>query len=246
MLIGEPPRTKADLNFALLGIPVRVHPFFWLVAVLFGASGNSEPKSVLIWVAAVFLAILVHEFGHALVARSYGAKPWVTLYGFGGLASYNPVRHDSTSAIVITAAGPGIGFLFAALIFAVLHASGHPVTFAFGGDSGIPFEYVPLANPSLNLFVWYLLFINVFWGIINLLPVYPLDGGQIARELFVRLNTHEGIRQSLWLSVFTAGGIAVIGYVQLGSFFMALMFGYLAYQSYATLQAYTGGGGRRW
>ena len=88
MLIGEPPRTPYDLNFSLLGIPVRVHPFFWLVALMLNYR-LGDVASVLTWIAAVFLAILVHELGHASVMRAYGFRPWITLYGFGGLASYD-------------------------------------------------------------------------------------------------------------------------------------------------------------
>ena len=242
MLIGEPPRTKADLNFVLLGIPVRIHPLFWIVSLVLGASADSEPTFVAIWMIAVFLAILVHEFGHALVARSYGARPWITLYGMGGLASFNPVRRDTASSIAITIAGPAAGFLFAALIFALLHATGQSVSFHRGGAFGVYWDFVPFERIELNKFIEFLLFINVIWGVINLFPVYPLDGGQIARELFVQADTYGGIRKSLWLSIITAAGIGLFGYVRLGNFFMALMFGYLAYQNYLVLQSYGGGG----
>ena len=110
MILNEPPRSQYDLNFSLLGIPVRVHPLFWLVAVLLGIRGNEDPVPILIWVGVVFVSILVHELGHALTARWYGWEPWITLHSFGGLASYRPTFHDPTSRIVITLAGPGAGF----------------------------------------------------------------------------------------------------------------------------------------
>jgi len=93
-------------------------------------------------------------------------------------------------------------------------------------------------------FIGDVLFVSIFWGVINLLPVYPLDGGNIARELLLKLNPRDGIRQSLILSAVTGGVIAVVALVQLGSLLMALLFGYLAYGSYQTLQSYSGGG--RW
>ena len=86
MLLGEPPESQYDLHFSLLGIPVRVHPYFWLVSVLMGWN-QGDAKLALLWVAAVFVSILVHEMGHALVIRYYGWSPRVTLYSFGGLAS---------------------------------------------------------------------------------------------------------------------------------------------------------------
>ena len=93
-MLGEPPQTQYDLRFQILGIPVRVHPFFWLVVVVLGLSGGAKttPAELLIWAGCVFVSILVHELGHAAAALAHGWRPWITLYGFGGLASYQPTR----------------------------------------------------------------------------------------------------------------------------------------------------------
>ncbi|GAF97863.1 unnamed protein product, partial [marine sediment metagenome] len=69
MFLAEPPPTQADLNFRLFGFNVRVSPWFWLLAVILGAGGiggGTPPREILIWVAVVFVSILVHEFGHTL------------------------------------------------------------------------------------------------------------------------------------------------------------------------------------
>lgn len=60
------PETPYDLRFQLLGMPVRVHPLFWLVAAMLGWRNENIPL-VLIWVGCVFVSILVHEYGHGLV-----------------------------------------------------------------------------------------------------------------------------------------------------------------------------------
>ena len=74
MLIGEPARTQGDLNFQIGGIPVRVTPWFWIIAVLLGwsSSNNGNPRLLLTWVLAVFASIMIHELGHALAFRYYG------------------------------------------------------------------------------------------------------------------------------------------------------------------------------
>jgi Zn-dependent protease len=256
VLIGEPARTQADLRFSLLGMPVRVHPFFWLIGVLLGPL-DVPLTEILARLAAFFLAILVHELGHALVIRAYGFHPWITLYGLGGLASYDPSQGrygrggGALGQILISAAGPGAGFLLGLVTFAaVLLATGEPIGVELGGRFGISITYVPITSIALLSFVWYLLFISVVWGIVNLLPVYPLDGGQIARELFLKLNPRDGIRRSLLLSIYTAVIIAVLVLVRSlqqtqGKFSLAILwvpalFGYLAYFNYQTLQAYTG------
>jgi Zn-dependent protease len=242
VILNEPPRSPYDLNFRLLGIPVRVHPMFWLVAVLLGLGGNQDPVPILMWVGVVFVSILVHELGHALTARWYGWEPWITLHSFGGLASYQPTFHDPKSRIVITLAGPGAGFLLAAAIAAAIAASGHRLEFGWP-DFVLPVLFEPYESRPLNMLIIDLLYVNIFWGLVNLLPVYPLDGGQISQELFQLANPRDGLRQSLWLSVVTAAVVGVLAYVRLGDMFLALFFGYMAYTSYLTLTAYFGPGG---
>ena len=71
MLLFEPPPSPGDVHFRLFGVPVRVHPFFWLTTVLMGLNpkGGTPPAELLIWVAVVFVSILVHEFGHVALIR---------------------------------------------------------------------------------------------------------------------------------------------------------------------------------
>ena len=83
-------------------------------------------------------------------------------------------------------------------------------------------------------------FICVLWGVVNLLPIYPLDGGQIAREILLKLNPRDGIRQSLCCRFLPPARWRLFGLVQWQDWFVALFFGYLAYASYATLEAYSG------
>lgn len=256
MLLGEPPQTQYDLRFKLFGIPVRVHPWFWVIAVLLGISGGGEtpPIDLLIWVGCVFVSILVHEFGHALAALAYGWRPWITLYSFGGLASYQPTRHDWRSQVLISIAGPLAGFFFIAAIMAAVQASGHqiqilPNTPSIGFHSLFPpwAFFFPFESGNVNTLIWYLWQINILWGLLNLLPIYPLDGGQITRELCLQGNRSRGIEQSLWISIVTAGGVVVLCLMN-REIYLAFMFGYLGYSSYNLLQQFSSGssGGRPW
>lgn len=246
MLLGEPPRTNYDLHFKVAGIPVRVHPFFWVIAVVLGARGDTPPESLLVWVAVVFISILIHELGHALVIRRCGWRPWITLHSFGGLASYEPTYHDAKKQIAISAAGPGAGFLFAGAIILLLYLTGHYSAVVLPGPAEQEPLFVggdhPLPNKYLGELVFDLLFVNIYWGVLNLFPVLPLDGGQIARELLLVANPSRGIHQSFMLSTFTAAGLAVFMLIQ-GSLFTTILFGLLAYGSYTSWQQYTGRGG---
>ena len=244
MLLGEPPSTQGDLHFRLFGIPVRVHPFFWIAALLLGARAHQgEPGAALIWVAVVFVSILVHELGHAAMQTYYRGYPRITLYGFGGLASCGDCDRSPRSQILILLAGPFAGFALAGVVIAILAASGHVDGFRWGL---VPVDWMPFdikyaiehRKPSLrDSLVYFSLFVNIAWGVLNMLPVYPLDGGQIARELFTLGNPRRGIVLSLQISMVTAG-IVVLYAIQQNQPFMALMFGFLAYGSYQTLQNY--------
>ena len=91
---------------------------------------------------AVFLSVLVHEMGHALAIRSLGVQPWITLYGMGGLTSHLGGRFPPMTQILVSLAGPGAGFAFAAIVVALIKASGHAVRLVVGWPYVIvwPFE----------------------------------------------------------------------------------------------------------
>jgi membrane-associated protease RseP (regulator of RpoE activity) len=149
--------------------------------------------------------------------------------------------------IVISAAGPAAGFALAGMIFAGLFAFGYRVQLL-----GIPIGRGPdLGTASLSfptiVLVYSLLEVNIFWGLLNLCPIYPLDGGKICREIFVVANPSDGVRQSLIVSFVAAAGLALCGLLLWNEFFLAILFGFLAYNSYVMLQSYGSGGfGRPW
>jgi Zn-dependent protease len=243
LLLSQPPPTPYDVRFSLLGIPVRVHPFFWVVAVLMGINGNEKPARMAIWVGVFFVSILIHEMGHALAARSFGWPPSITLHGFGGLASYRPTYRSPRNQILITAAGPLAGFAFAALVVVFLAVSGRHVQLERDFSSLLPITFDWFPSMELNILIYDLLYVNIFWGLVNLLPVLPLDGGQIANELLAVINPSDGLRQALWLSLVTAVVVAVAAYALLHMMYLSIFFAYLGYTSYQTLQAYFGPGG---
>jgi Zn-dependent protease len=246
-LFQPPPYTRYDLNFNLAGIPIRVHPLFWLIAILFGIS-SGDPIQLLIWVLAVFISILIHELGHALAMRLFGQPSQIVLHGMGGLTIPGQVRWGgdwanvsltSNQEIAISLAGPGAGFLFAVLIIAAGLAAGgsFALTRIFGF---LPFPLVLFNNQFVSSIVLTFLWVNIFWGLINLLPVYPLDGGNVSRHLLVHADPWDGARKSLWVSVITGVVVAVFSLIIARSLYLALLFGLLAFQSYQTMQGRSG------
>lgn len=249
-LFQIPPPTRYDLNFTIAGIAVRVHPLFWLLTVFLGASSN-DILFLLIWVVVVFVSILVHELGHAFVMSSYGQPSYIVLHLMGGLTVPESVRWGSGSAnislsrrqqILISLAGPGAGFFLAVIVMASVVVLGGSIgVSALFGIIPIPMAALPFGGKIANLLVLTLLWVNVFWGMINLMPVYPLDGGQVARHLLMSYDPWDGERKSLWLSVIVGAVVAGVGFILLQSIYIALLFGFLAYQSYQSLQGSLGG-----
>ncbi len=247
MLLAEPPQTPWDLRFALFRIPVRVHPLFWLVAALLGMRSPTALELVT-WVAAVFISILVHELGHAVAARSYGYDPSITLYTMGGLTSFVASAYGSRNAdrfgqILICLAGPAAGFALAAVLYFALRIAHVGVELSFGWPHLVRIYVEELHKfAALSDFIRQMFFANILWGLVNLLPVFPLDGGQIAREILSKINPFEGERWSLALSLATACLVAVTAYVQWQDIYVALFFAYLAYWSYTMLSMSSGPG----
>jgi stage IV sporulation protein FB len=243
-LFVTPPPTRYDLQFTLFGIPVRVHPLFWLMTILFGASSSSL-FDLLIWIVVVFISILAHELGHALAMRRYGQHSHIVLHIAGGLTVPESeywggqrvsVSRSPSQEIFISLAGPLTGFLLAALVMAgVVALGGSIVMAALFGVIPFPMAFLPEGSQILNSIVLTFLWVNIFWGLINLMPVYPLDGGNITRYLLLKMDPWDGVRKSIWVSVIAGGIVAVAGLFLMGSIYVALFFGYLAFLSYQML-----------
>lgn len=234
-MFQAPSPTQFDLRFSIAGVPVRVHPLFWLIVLLFGSTGALI--QIPIWIFVVFISILFHELGHAMAFRFYGIRSQIILHGMGGLTipeatpwgtSWANVSPSPKQEIIISLAGPFSGFLFAALVEIVLTFSGGTV------------QASKLFGSGGSLFIFFinmLLYVNIFWGIFNLLPVIPLDGGQVTRNILIQVDPYGGARKSLWVSVIAGVVIALGGWILLKSIFIPLLFGLLAFQSYQLLQS---------
>src|SRR5262245_56867554 len=138
----------------IFGIPVKIDPTFLFACVFLGAGRLSQPAYLVEWVIVVFVSILIHELGHALVVRSFGLSPHITIYMLGGLTSWRDEKSVSHAKhIAVSLAGPFAGFTFFGAVF-VLNAN-LPDLFG-GGLFGIQIYHDLRA-------------VNLWWGIFNLL-----------------------------------------------------------------------------
>ena len=254
MLLSEPPPTPYDLHFRIGPVPVRVHPLFWVVSLVLGISGsNPDGWRLVIWVGTVFVSILVHELGHIVAMRAYGETGHIVLHGFGGLAISDRIAawgrgRTPGAQIVISLSGPIAGFLLSLAVAGVLLVGGGSLELTPWGM--IKRIVVPDGvSRYVGEVVLYFWTIGLVWGALNLCPIYPLDGGQIARELFQLHDARRGIIQSLWLSVFTCATLALLAWTRWNLPFFGFFCIYLGVMNYMAIQELTGrgfGGGPRW
>lgn len=246
-LIECPNSHVGEWNFSLFGIPVHVKIWFWIMVLIL--CGDQPPAALFTWVAVCFVSILLHELGHVLAFRWFGVDAEVVLYGWGGLAVPHRSLRGAMPRVAVALAGPLAGFALAGLtLVAGWFLGGHPEvrfhmllpTIAVWPAGG-PAEY---QHVNLYLALNDLLYINLYWGLVNLLPVYPLDGGQAARALYERHDPYNGRRKSLILSAVVAGAVALWGISQM-SLYLLLLFGVLAVSSLQALEGQSGWGVRR-
>ena len=196
------------------GIPIHVEwPFFLIAAILGGNRIRTWPGNrfvfLLIWVAIVFVSVLVHELGHAVAYRLNGIRPSITLTAFWGLTHGEETRSRWRS-IGVSLAGPLAGMVLLGVPAYLLAPSFHHAYEVQG----------TLAAWERWQVVEAVAFANIAWSIINLLPVLPLDGGNIANELW-------GIRVTRVLGIVASGG-AAIWFFLTGLSYAAFFFAVLA------------------
>jgi Zn-dependent protease len=140
-----------------------------LTAVLLGLSSNAGPVSVAIFGLIVVVSVMVHELGHALVGMAFGLRPQIDLHGMGGTTSWllDPSAAQETReklsplrSVLVSLAGPGFGLLLGVLVVAV--------------DRFLPTK-PQIVQTAIADAKW----VNIGWSIFNLLPILPLDGGNI-------------------------------------------------------------------
>ena len=257
MMLAEPQPTPADWHFEIAGIRIRVSVWFWLGAALLGwgicqsfAQGDQRALIgyLILWAVAVLVSILVHELGHALAYRFFGQGAQVVIYHFGGLtipeiwgrrASLRPVQR-----LLVSAAGPLAQLALAAMIVVSLRAAGYAVPFPIDsvGEALGLYEGRRIESLQAFAFTMFMLSVNVFWPLLNLLPVPPLDGGQIVREGMLAMGVADAQRIAGLVGVAVGALVAYWGYTR-GQPFLGIMFALLAASCWQGLSA--GGSWRR-
>lgn len=196
------------LSFKLFGIPVGVHATFLFVALL-GAT-SYRGWDIAFWTIAAFVSILAHEMGHALVARGFAAQGVnVTLYGLGGVTTYSHARAmEHWKSFIISASGSAVGIMLGGAVWFAVR------TGVFDG-----------AGQEMTVFINSLFFTSLVWGVLNWIPIVPLDGGHMVQHfisIFSEKNAPLISQIITWISVVIIVPYAWVNGYQFGVFIVVM------------------------
>ena len=229
------------LAFRIGSIPVQVRPTHLLIGAFIAwtwvpAVRTGELHLALLGLLGgmfvVFVSILVHELGHATVARLYGYQPEIVIEWFGGHTQPNaPGPIPWVKDVLLTFAGPLFGFL--------LGIASAVAFFALGGQLEVRAD-APLVHQLLFVFMA----ANILWAILNLMPVLPLDGGRISHAVLTRIFGRHGVLFSQGIALLICAGLVAWG-ASMNAPILAIFFALWGWQAVKLLMAYfkgTGGG----
>ena len=159
------------------GTAVYVHVTFFVLLAWIGVAGGLEKGSLAAAAAAVaftttlFACVVLHEFGHAFMARRFGIRTRdIVLFPFGGMGRLERIPEVPSQEFLIALAGPAVSVGIAAALFAALRLLGSPPQLEEFTTRDVPFAER-------------LMFINAGLAVFNLLPAFPMDGGRVLRAL---------------------------------------------------------------
>lgn len=192
-------------------IPLRVHPLFLLFALIIGWLNTGRFTLALVWVGIIFVSVLVHELGHALTGLGWGQRVQIDLVALGGVTRRNGPKLAWWKEFVIVLCGPLAGFLLGIVAFicaiSMANSASHP----------------------LILYIFEVTFVvNMFWTVVNLLPIIPLDGGQLLRILMERFFGLKGLKIAQFSSFVLAAVLGMVFFLLhnpiLGAIFFLIAF----------------------
>ncbi|MFK7930995.1 MAG: site-2 protease family protein [Myxococcota bacterium] len=216
--------------YTLGGIPVHISVWVLGLIAYVAITRLDDPVAGIFGGLGLLISVLIHEYGHALVAARYGLTPSITLQMFGGYTLHQPAKTDAQDAFILVS-GAALQLL-SSLVFYL---------------AWIAFDAVAPGvsnHPYFVSFGYTFLFVGIFWAIVNLLPMWPLDGGKLFRLGLIHLLKvkpvpadkathiagivgHTLLILAFWL-VLNGGNAA---------FFVMILFGFMIFQNVQALRS---------
>lgn len=193
-------------------IPIHIFPFFWFLILMIGWLNSTTIPGTIIWSIVILISVLIHEYGHALTALAFGQQAEINLVGLGGLTKRQGEKLQRWKEFLIVLNGPLAGFLTFFIAYQLLGFFGENKSFIKYG-----------LQVALN--------VNLFWTILNLLPVLPLDGGHLMRILLEGVFGLRGLKLAFLISIILASLIGIYFFF-IQQILMGALFFMLAFESY--------------
>jgi len=211
--LGSIGKTSIDVDFS-----------FFVLLGLFVVLNYDESRGIeyaLIWIPILFLSVLIHEMAHAAAIALLGfGYSHIVLGGMGGYtANENRRAARPWQGVVISVAGPASSFV---LMFLSQWAWSST---AIGQTDKMLAVFLPLFALA-----------NVWWGIFNLIPVPPLDGGHATRDFFrMFLSERTAFIIAVWIAIVAGGAVSIYGLIN-RQFFLTIYIGWFSYLAWQRWQ----------
>ncbi|MFN0065846.1 MAG: site-2 protease family protein [Chlamydiales bacterium] len=199
-------------------IPISIRPLFWLIAFFIGWMWTVSFAGAFLCVGVIALSVLFHEFGHALTAVLFGQKSRIELAAFGGFTYREGGKLKLWKEFIIVLNGPLAGFFLFLTAYAI-------------------YRFVPIENNILAFIVKFTFVANLFWSIINLIPVLPLDGGHLLSIILEAIFGFRGIKIAIVVGLVVSIAISIFFFVT-GMFLVGALFLILTFESFRSLRYY--------
>lgn len=199
-------------------IPISIHPLFWLIAFFIGWMATYNLTEALLCVIVILVSVIFHELGHALTAQFFGQQTRIELAAFGGFTYREGRKLRLWEEFLIVLNGPIAGFA----LFLI---------------SYILFQTVKIENEIILFTLKFTFVANLFWTIINLIPVLPLDGGHLMSIILEAIFGFKGVRFAIIVGIVIAV-LMCIFFFAIGQFLIGALFLILTFESFRSLRYY--------
>ena len=210
---------------SIFGTRIRLEISFLILAgffVLVTLEGGAPMREALLWLPILFISVLIHELGHAATLGLLGLGSSLVILGRLGGVTINDHPRRPWQQVLISVSGPGASFALAGLCY-LLWVS------------------VPAArtDPMLTLLVPHLITANIVWGIFNLIPAHPMDGGQAVHAGLLYLTAPlTAFRISVWSSIVLSAALLIFGLLY-RQFLLAIIAGLFVMENWSRLRSLT-------
>jgi stage IV sporulation protein FB len=212
--------------FKIRGIDIKMHFTFPLIlvwgALSFGLFRNGGWEGAIygiLVISLVFVIVILHELGHSIAALHYNVPvKQIILLPIGGVAQLEDIPEEPQKEFVITAAGPLVNFIIAGILILAAPLLGQTISAAnlLGISS-------TLGELSISSIFVYIFTTNIFIGLFNLIPAYPMDGGRILRALLAtRLSYVQATSVAVVIGQMLSWGFGLLGFLN-GNFFLIIL-----------------------